>query len=158
MWVRVPDWMVVEGDVPDPRAGGTLEGAGVRVLGHVTSTKPSESDGVSELRFDETDPSRAVYRVTGTATDVRGVEVDFGRGSQPAGIEFVLTNATLDLQVQVKRTVAIDPGSGVTVEGPMVVIGDYEWGAFELTDTRADWQIHSVVSLSDGDLMLDLDR
>lgn len=157
MWVRVPDWMVLEGDVPEPRAGAALKRAGVRVLGRTLFTEPGELDGVTELLLDETHPSRATYRVTGVATDVRAVEVDFGGGARHAGSEFVLTSGIMRLQVQVERPVAIAPGARVTVEGPMVVVGDYEWDGFDLTDTRADWRVRSVVLQTDGDLMLDLD-
>ena len=46
----------------------------------------------------------------------------------------------------------------MTVTGALELVGEYEWEAFDLTDTRADWLVQRVVTLPTGDLMVDLAR
>jgi hypothetical protein len=44
------------------------------------------------------------------------------------------------------------------VRGQLSVVGDYEWDAFQLSDSRADWHVAEVVVLETGDAMIHLDH
>lgn len=42
------------------------------------------------------------------------------------------------------------------VTGGLELVGNYEWGAFEFADTRADWLVTKVVDLPSEDIMVEL--
>ena len=54
------------------------------------------------------------------------------------------------------RAAEIVPGARVTVTGTFALVGDYEWDAFRLVDTRDDWLVTRVITADGGDAMLDL--
>jgi hypothetical protein len=44
----------------------------------------------------------------------------------------------------------------VAVTGRLEVVGDYEWHAFGLSESRGDWLVKAIASAEHGDTMLDL--
>lgn len=160
MWVHVREWVLVESDRPRPNAGSLLQAAGVRVRGVVTFAGDARPEGVAEV-VDRIPPDRMppVYSVTGTVGDAQDVSTNSkrrGRGSH-SGAEFVLTVGKDRFQVQFDGHAAdVTTGSRVTVTGPLELVGDYEWDAFELTDTRADWHVVKLVDLPGGDFAVEL--
>ncbi len=46
--------------------------------------------------------------------------------------------------------------SRVTVTGRVAVVGEYEWDAFELEESRSDWRVSAVASGDRDDMMLEL--
>ena len=105
------------------------------------------------------DPRLTRYRVTGTASEVTTYEINTDHGPQVAGSEFVLRLGDFGLQAQVPLDMARPlPGSRLTVEGSVSVVGEYEWESFHLPDTHADWWIGDVLEGSlGGDIMLDVE-
>lgn len=159
MWVALPDWMVVDGAVPPPRPRTVLTRVGLRIRGDWFDADSAQSDRVSLVPIDSNAPRRIRYRATGTAGEVTTYEFNTGSGPQIAGSEFVLRLGAFGLQAQVPPDVPGPiAGSRLTIEGPVAVVGDYEWEAFDLSDTRADWWIRDVVEGPLGDdIMLDVE-
>lgn len=55
------------------------------------------------------------------------------------------------------RAADVVEGARVTVTGELFVGPDYEWEAFELPDTRADWTVPDVTRpVPYGDVWVDL--
>ena len=161
VWVRVEDWMLVENEPPRPDAGSLLRAVGVRVRGVVTAADGATPDGVTEVsEADGSDPYQKVYALTGTASDAQDVWTNttrWRRGSQHAGVEFVLTVGRDRFQVQTEgRASDVVTGSRLTATGSLALVGEYEWDAFELADTRADWLVTKVVDLPRGDIEVEL--
>jgi hypothetical protein len=50
----------------------------------------------------------------------------------------------------------VPAGSRVTVTGRLEVVGDYEWDAFGLRESRADWLVKAIAWADDRDIMVDL--
>jgi len=50
----------------------------------------------------------------------------------------------------------VPTGSRVTVTGRLTVVGEYEWDAFALGESRADWLVKAVAPADNDDTMLDL--
>ena len=91
--------------------------------------------------------------MTGRAGEPRISDADGSHG----GAEFVLTVGSDRFQVQFDgRAREVSVGTRVTVIGRLAVIGDYEWDAFGLSESRADWLVTGVASADRGDTMLDL--
>ncbi len=44
----------------------------------------------------------------------------------------------------------------MTVTGRLEVVGDYEWDAFGLRESRADWLVKAIAWADDRDIMVDL--
>ena len=159
--VRIEQWMIADGEPPMPRPGSVLAGVGVRVHGEPLPVDDGVPDGVEVRPATGPAVDGTVYAVTGTASDVRTVEAGSvpGQGVQVVGAELVLTAGENRFQVQLDgRAQDVRPGSRVTVTGELVLVGGYEWEAFELPDTRADWLVRHVAGLLDGDVGVDLVR
>lgn len=162
MWVRVMEWMLVDDEPPMPVAGSWLRSVGVRISGVVSTAASSASDGLARIPDAESaDRHRVRYALTGTASNARDVRVGFGRRKQSrhAGAEFVLTVGALRFQVECSGHASEVPmGSYITVSGELVLVGDYEWDDFELTDTRRDWRVKQVANLCDADVLVELEH
>jgi hypothetical protein len=160
VWVRVAEWMIVDGEPPRPDTGSMLRSVGVRASGEVTAADPGAPDLVAEMPSIGTgDPHRGVYALTGVVSNVRRISVGTGRHREPRTslAEFVLTVNEDQFQVSVDGPASdVLPGSRVTVTGALVLVGEYEWDAFALVDTRADWIVTGVVPLSGGDIGVNL--
>jgi hypothetical protein len=162
MWVGVMDWMLADDEPPKPTAGSLLRSVGVRVRGAVTAAYSDIPDGVAEVPdADSSGQDRDVYAVTGIASNPKDVSTNtkrWGRGVR-SGAEFVLLFGADQFQVQFDgRASEVPPESRVTVTGGLELVGEYEWDAFELRDTRADWLVTKVVALPDGDIAVNLAR
>jgi hypothetical protein len=95
--------------------------------------------------------------LTGIAEEARDYQADDGGQPRHAGAEFVLRVDAYRIQVQFDgRATDIRPGSRVTVRGPLELVGEYEWEAFRLVDTRADWYVNEVEPLGRAGAMRDL--
>lgn len=160
MWVRIADWMLVDDEPPRPVPASLLHSVGVRVRGEVSAADDATPDGVVAMpRGDRADPEVRAYAMTGIATDPREIRIKttrWGRG-ESAGAEFVLSIGPDRFQVQFGGNVAdMAPHSRVTVIGTLELVGAYEWDAFELRDTRADFAVYQVISMSNGDILVDV--
>jgi hypothetical protein len=155
MWVRLMDWMIADGEPPLPNVGSLLTGVGLRVRGEVTAAPPDSPDGIVEVQ--DGHPHEVMYRLTGRAGEPRDFDVDTGQGGRHAGAEFVLTVGSDRYQVQTDGWARDVPtGSRVTVTGRLGVVGEYEWDAFALGESRSDWLLKAVAPADDVDTMLDL--
>ena len=155
MWVRVADWMIADDEPPLSDVGSILRGVGLRLFAEETSTHPDLPEGIVEVR--SAPPGEARYRLVGQVIAPRDVEADFGSGRQHAGVEFVLDTGAERFQVHAHagaRDVAA--GSMVEVVGRFELVGSYEWDAFDLEESRADWLVHEVVVADDDGVMLNL--
>lgn len=151
MWVRLMDWLIADGEPPLPNVGSLLSGVGLRVRGEVTAAPPESPDGIVEAQ--DGHPHEVMYRLTGRARAPRDFDVDTGH----AGAEFVLTVGFDRFQVQTDGWARdVLTGSRVTVTGRLTVVGEYEWDAFSLGESRADWLVKAVAPADDDDTMLDL--
>lgn len=163
MWARVMEWMIVDGEPPMPAVGSLLRSVGVRVRGAVIAAEHATPDGAVEVQGTATaDQLGRVYAITGVAGDAKDVFVGTGRRHvrhRRVGAEFVLTVGEDRLQVSFDgRGADVTPGSRVTVTGELHLVGEYEWEAFDLIDTRADWTVAAVATLPNGDVIVDLTR
>ena len=160
LWARLADWVRVEGDLPQPLQGSVLPHVGIRAYGTVERVSDAVDVGlIAESQPSDTDPRTPVYAVTATVESSRDFEADTGSGSQHAGLELVLDARRCRLQAQVEgHAHDVEIGSRVTVRGTLFVIGQYEWEAFGLVDTRADWRIEETLTQPDGDYVLRLTR
>ncbi len=155
MWVRLMDWMIADAEPPMPQVGEHLNGVGIRVRGTVRSAPLDRPDGVDEIEAAR--PHQVRYQLTGKVIEPRDFEVDEDGGDKHARGEFVLAVRDDRFQVQLEgSTRDIQPGSRVTVDGPLFIVGAYEWDDFQLTESRADWLVRSAVRADRGDTMLDL--
>ena len=156
MWVRLMDWMIADGQPPLPSAGTVLTGIGLRVRGEVTHARPTSPDGVVEVPGEQLHQN--TYALTGRVGEPRDFAVDTGlAGSQHAGVEFVLTVGTDRYQVQTDGWARdMPPDTRVTVRGHLEVVGTYEWEAFGLEESRANWLVQTVAPAPRGDTMLDV--
>lgn len=157
MWVRVMDWLIADGEPPLPEVGSVLAGVGLRVRGEVQPAPSSSLDGIVEAQGGR--PHEVVYRLTGRVNQPRDYKVSTGRQSRRrhAGAEFVLTVGSDRYQVQAEAwSRDVRDGTPVTVTGRLAVVGAYEWDAFGLSESRADWVVRAVASADHGDTMLDL--
>jgi hypothetical protein len=157
MWVRLWDSMIVDAAPPLPEVGSVLSSVGIRVRGVPTDAEPGSPDGIVEVQgTGSTGPQHVEYRLTGVASDAREFDADTSReGNRHAGAEFVLTVNGDGFQVQFDgRARDVLPDSRVTVAGNLALVREYEWDAFRLGDSRADWLVGAVVTLDGGDAML----
>lgn len=130
--------------------------------GVVTAATETAKQGIQELQVNEGSLSyRDSYALTGVASEARDVWTGEKRWRrhEHAGAELVLTVGVDRFQVQFDGSASrVTANSQVTVTGALELVGEYEWEAFDLTDTRADWLVQRVVNLPTGDLMVDLAR
>ncbi|TDO60793.1 hypothetical protein EV651_10765 [Kribbella sp. VKM Ac-2571] len=156
MWVRLMHWMIADGEPGLPNVDSLLTGVGLRARGDVTAATPDSPDGIVEAQGGQ--PHEVIYRLTGRASEPKDFDVDTGAGGRHAGAEFVLTVGSDRYQAQSDGWARDVPtGSRVTVTGRLEVVGEYEWDAFELGESRADWLVKAVATPPDGDdIMLDL--
>jgi hypothetical protein len=155
VWVRLAEWMIVDGEPPLPEVGSVLPHLGIRAYGAIAPVHESEADGF--VGVDEGSPADAQYRVTGRVESPRDFSVDEGRGARHAGVEFVIVVGPTRFHVQADgRATDIANASRLTVTGSLRVIGTYEWEAFDLAECRADWRVERVVRTGNGDALLDI--
>jgi hypothetical protein len=155
MWVRLMDWMIADGEPPLPNVGCLLTGVGLRVRGEMTAAPLDSPDGIVEAQ--DGHPAEVMYRLTGEAGAPRDFDVDTGQGGRHTGAEFVLTVGSDRYQVQTDGWARDVPtGSRVSVTGRLTVVGEYEWDAFALGESGADWLVKAVAAADDDDTMLDL--
>lgn len=163
VWVRVEKWMIVDGEQPLPTAGSALRSAGLRVRGAVTGAGNATPDGVVEVQRAAAagQPGR-VYAITGVVGNAKDVFVGTGRPRvrhRRVGAEFLLTVGEDRFHVSFDgRGADVTPDSRVTVTGELELLGEYEWEAFDLIDTRADWRVADVARLPNGDVLVDITR
>ena len=144
MWVRLSGWMIADEEPSLPRAGSVLADLGLRVRGDVTPAPPGAQDGVVEIQANK--PYEVMYRLTGSRGEPTDYAADFGRGSEHAGVELVLTVGSERYQVQSDGWARdIPAASRVVVSGRLAFVGGYEWDAFGLTDTAAS---HKAMSMA----------
>jgi hypothetical protein len=155
MWVRLMDWMIADAEPPMPQVGQHVKGVGIRVRGTVSPAALDRPEGLVEIEAAK--PHQVRYELTGSVVDPRDFEVDQDGGGRHARGEFVLAVGHDRYQVQLEgSTRDIQLGSRVTAEGPLFVVGAYEWDDFQLTESRADWLVRAAVRADRGDTMLDL--
>ncbi|MEV4266782.1 hypothetical protein [Kribbella sp. NPDC049584] len=149
------NWMIADGEPPLPNVGSLLTGVGLQVHGEVTAAPPDSPDGIAEAQ--DGHPHEVMYRLTGRAGAPRDFDVDTGRGRQHAGAEFVLTVGSDRYQVDTDGWARDVPtGSRVTVTGRLTVVGECEWEAFALDESRADWLVKAAAPADNDDTRLDL--
>ncbi|GAA3130762.1 hypothetical protein JOF29_007512 [Kribbella aluminosa] len=145
--------------MPELVPGAVLPNIGIRVLGSVERVDPLEDEGIAPRKDPLASPPPVTvdYVVAGTVERSRDFQVDVGAGPQHAGVELVLTVNGHLLQAQVDGQARdIEPGSRLILSGELVVIGEYEWEAFDLVDTRAPWSVEETRRVSNGDYLLRL--
>jgi hypothetical protein len=162
MWVLVEGWMLADGQPPMPVPGSRLHSVGVRVSGAVTAAQSGTPDGVVEVHGSGR-TGLPVYAMTGVAVgSSRNKWISTGRRGEPdlhAGAQFVLLVGADLFQAGFNGWASdLVSRSRVTVTGSLELVGEYEWDAFALSDTRADWTVGRVISLSNDDILVDLVR
>lgn len=105
MWVRVPEWMLVESGRPRPEIGSLLASAGVRLQGRLAPADRRTPDGIEEVSsYESTGRTPPVYALTGTAAVVRDVwSGDEGSDHEHASAELVLSIGPVQFQVSSTR-------------------------------------------------------
>jgi hypothetical protein len=159
MWVRLSDSMIIDAQPPLPSAGSVLSAVGLRARGDLIDAVPGSAEGIVEIGGrDGAGPQDVLYELTGVAGEAADFEGGMEReGRRHWGAEFVLTVNGSAFQVQFDGAAnEVVGGSRVIVRGKLFVVGDYEWEAFPLRDTRAQWLVEDVVILDGGDTMIDL--
>jgi len=153
LWVRVRAWEL--GD--QLFVGEVLPSQAIRVTGTVEPFHAPVRERISQVDGPHVDPDAVEYVVTGSVVTATDYQSDTGSGPHHAGTDVVLSvNGDL-MQSQIAGPASdIDIGSALTVRGRLSHIGDYEWDAFGLVDTRRAWAIEEVHRLPDDDLMLRL--
>jgi pimeloyl-ACP methyl ester carboxylesterase len=101
------------------------------------------------------------FEITDGLDNVCGASSDFnvdtGAGTRHAGAGFVLTIGADRYQVETDGWARDVPaGSRVAVTGRLEIVGDYEWDAFGLSESRVDWLVKAIAGADHGDTMLDL--
>ncbi|MGZ0150157.1 hypothetical protein ACXJJ3_24060 [Kribbella sp. WER1] len=148
-------WMIADSEPLLPHAGSLLTGVGLRVRGGLTAAPLDSTDGIVTAQGGH--PYEVTYQLTGRANEPRDVDMDTGRGGQHAGVEFVLTVGSDRYQVQADGWARdVLTGSRVMVIGRLELVGEYEWEAYSLHESRADWLVKAVAPADDEDTMLDL--
>jgi len=160
MWVALHDWMLADNEPPLPSVGSMLGSVGVRLTGTVAAAAPSAADAIVEIAAtNDPAPWLVEYVVTGTTSEPRDLEVDVHGHRRRSAAEFVLSVNDHRFQVRFDGSAHdIAPNSRVVVHGKLSVVGGYEWDAFQVTESRADWRVGDVVILDAGGAMIDLDR
>jgi hypothetical protein len=160
MWVALRDWMVADNEPPRPSVGSVLRSIGIRVTGTLAVTQPGAADAIEAVATTiDPLPGLVEYLVTGTADQARDIDIDVDGRRRHSGAEFVLAVNAHRFQARVDGWAhEVRPGSRVAVRGQLSVVGDYEWDAFQLSDSRADWHVAEVVVLETGDAMIHLDH
>jgi hypothetical protein len=160
-WVRLPSWMVADGEPPEPAVGTILRNLGVRALASQVRAA-STGDGVRALLDGPGIPISYEYEITGLADDIRSFGVEVLPEPVRTITEFLLSAQGIEFWVQTDvKPASVVAGSQVTATCRLSVIGDYEWEAFALADIRADWVVREVVRLGEApgqDFMLLLER
>jgi hypothetical protein len=159
MWVRLYEWMIMDGEAPLPDVGTVLRHVGIRVRGMPMVADLNSLNGVVAVdSAGIADSSDAEYRLTGVAGVVRDVEQAMTAGAADYGFaEFVLAVDDDRFHVQFDaRDREVFQDSRVTVTGKLSLIGAYEWDGFELGETRVDWLVEAVVAVGTGDALLNL--
>lgn len=88
MWVRLPEWMIYDGEPPLPEVGEILPSLGLRVHGEVVPAAEDLPDAMTEIPADH--PHEVRYWVTGRIEEPRDFDMDQGQGTTHAGVEFVV--------------------------------------------------------------------
>ena len=158
MWVRMAAWMVADREPPVPSAGSLLTAVGIRMQGEVTTASPGTPDGIVEVRGGL--PHETVYRLVGRIVEPRDFEMNTTTRFHPrrrhAGVEFLLIAGPARFQVQSDGWAHdLTAGARVAVTGCLQLVGEYEWDAFHLDESRTDWLVKTVVP-DHGDFMLDV--
>jgi len=158
MWVAIREWMLADQEPPLPTVGSVLRSVGVRVSGIVAVAQPDAPDAITEIGTTlDASPQFVEYMLSGAAGPARDVKIHAGRRGRQSGAELVLTVGELRFQVRFDGSARDVPaGSRVVVRGQLSLVADYEWEAFQLGDSRADWQVRDVVALDAGGAMVDL--
>jgi len=160
MWVRQYEWMIMDSEPPLPEAGTVLRRIGLRMHGVCRSADTGCPDGLVVVGGSQaqTQPQAAKYDLTGIAGAARDIKVTDPKGLGMAALaEFVLAVGDDRFHVMFEGQAAeIVPDARVTVTGTFALVGDYEWDAFRLVDTRDDWLVTRVITADGGDAMLDL--
>lgn len=124
MWVRLMDWMIADAE-PQCREPASTSAAGYPRprRGHASPAGAPRRD--TRDRGSET--ISGAVPLTGSVIDPRDFEVDEGSGGKHASAEFVLAVGDDRFQVQFEGSARdIQPGSRVTVDGPLSIVGGYE--------------------------------
>jgi hypothetical protein len=160
-WVRLPSWMVADGEPPEPAVGTILRNLGVRAVASQVRAA-STGDGVRALLHGPGVPIAYEYEITGLADDIRSFDVEVHPEPVRTITEFLLSAQGIEFWVQTDvKSASVAAGSQVTATCRLSVIGNYEWEAFALADVRADWVVREVVRLGEDpgqDFMLLLER
>ena len=159
MWVRMAAWMVADREPPLPSAGSLLTDVGLRMRGEVTVASPDTPDGIVEVRGGL--PHETDYRLVGRILEPRDFEMNTGTRFRPrrrhAGVEFLLIAGPDRFQVQSDGWAHdLTAESRVAVTGRLELVGEYEWDAFHLDESRSSWVVKTVVPADHDDFMLDV--
>jgi hypothetical protein len=179
MWVRLSEWMMVDGEPPLPEVGTVYPNVGVRIGGSWGDAVETDVDGIHEIGDRRRRDGWPEYRAIGTASWPR----DLYRGTRPAhglptpadrehvGVEFAIRAGQVDLVAFVNhgRASQVRDDARVSVQGCLSVIGTFEWDdvplppvgtdwyAFPLPPVRTDWLVRKVRRIADGAALLDLE-
>jgi hypothetical protein len=164
--VCLAEWIVADGELPEPAAGGALRHRGIRA--NVVALEPGTDlrGTVRPLRSLEAQGLEDAYEVHGVAGPVRDVLVDArGGGTRRIAVEFALNAGTFALLAAAPANDTTRPdvhtGGVLAVRCTLTVVADYEWDSFGLPDVRADWEIDGVTRprhphWAAGDYLMDL--
>jgi hypothetical protein len=156
--VRLPDWALVEEQWPVPVAGAVLFDIGIRLRGAVVDVAGRGEGVVADSGRVVGESFAAVESVvTGRVVHARDFAVDEGSGPRHAGVELVLSVDDRLMHAQIGGQAGeVEVGSLLSVRGQLCVIGDYEWDAFDLVDTRGSWSVVELRRLLHGDYLVGL--
>ena len=162
LWVHLPEWEVVDGQVPEPAPGVVLGAAAIALQGR---SEPLESDafesggpqGVVLVNGPTSSEASAEYVITGMVVKAGDMVADYGQGATHVGVELVLQVDDWQLYARVEgRATEISPHSRfpVRVRGELHLVENYNEDVVELREMRADWAVAEVRRLPDRDWLM----
>lgn len=165
MWVRVPDWLLVDDAPPRPVPGDVLHQVGIRIPGRLHPAREGQPDQIMPVPHPITAAPAVAYALTGSVAHPRDLWEAMPHRWWPhrtvttrhLGTRLTLTVDGQQYWADVPGPAsALTEGARVTVTGPPTLIGWYEWESDDADDIRADWTARHVRDLPGGDILVDL--
>lgn len=146
MWAHLPDWLVDDGLVAEPRVGQLLAGVGLRA--ECARLRPAGGPAVLSPITSHTHHPAPPYAVTGSVTwacepasllvDAHDLKVLV----EPCSArEAVASDGARGLERFLPEFWMPELGSWVRADCTLAVVPEYEWVALGFPDARGDWRI-----------------
>lgn len=138
--VSLKNWLVQEGEVPEPEVGQVLPGIGLRAECWNVRTSTGR-DAVVDLDQSRIFMSPTPTEVTGMVTWVRSA---CGAYESPLEVILHLQEFSFAALGPPTELANVDVGARITVECRLSAMPDFEWEAFALPDVRRDWTVTGI--------------